>query len=391
MTKRPPGVKTIKDLSLAILACLGVVACLPCACFWCFFCFNPCGTKPRQHGLRCSRCHLEMPSRARSIKHQRAPRKSLAYADSIKLQSSRCGFLDLPRELRDEIYGLVLLAEGNVHLGTTILGRWTPHHWHPDIRLEGRCWFGCRIPPRALTPAVLRVSKQLHAEAAEVLYGHNTFSIDLALSRKLKRARLRHIVVRRLNLRDVLPLSPRYLPLLREMAFQPARTALGTDVPGFLEVISVLLADVPAAYMGFVRQRLGDVGAATYCSACELFREHNIHANDCFTADGTLREAYMVISGKRPGFFAGWCDTGKPKWAADVDEPVPQVSFPARTPVHLIPAPSNFGGYLKTSSQQQVALRKMSRAELPNERTLSILLSSAGWTWYWNAETAGSV
>jgi len=394
MPKRRSGVQTAKNVSILALKCLGAIVCFPCLFVWCLCCFNPCGTKPRRHGIRCSKCELEMPSRARTMKHPRASRKPLSWEASTKSQRTRRSFLDLPREIRDEIYSSVLLAEGNVHLGTTTLDRWTPHHWHPDIRILERCWIGCHIAPRTLTPAVLAVSKQLHAEAAEVLYGHNTFSLDLALSTKLKKSWARRLVVRRLTLRDVLPLSPRYLPLIREVAFQPASTALGTDVPGFVEVISVLLADVPNAYFGFIKKRLGEVGAATYCSACQLGQERNVDAMDCYEPDGTLRDSYMVIPAKTLGFFAGWCPSAaaRPAWAAHIaTESVPLVGLSARAPINLRPMPTSFIGYLKTSSAQQVALREIPRTDLPNERTLELLSCSTAWLWYWNKEVADAV
>lgn len=62
------------------------------------------------------------------------------------------GFLDLPREIRDHIYCLLFLAEGNIY---------------PSKERAGISEY----------LALLRTNHQVYAEAIEVLYGRNTFQI----------------------------------------------------------------------------------------------------------------------------------------------------------------------------------------------------------------------
>ena len=79
--------------------------------------------------------------------------------------TSRCGFLSLPRELRDQIYELSLVSE-----------KVNDVLWLADgpRRRNSRTKLG-------LTPAMLRVCRQIYEEGTSTLYGLNTFQVVIPL------------------------------------------------------------------------------------------------------------------------------------------------------------------------------------------------------------------
>jgi hypothetical protein len=87
--------------------------------------------------------------------------------------SSQSLFLQLPRELRTEVYRELLRSEEELGLGVD-------HLWVP------------RIGGNGLHPGILQTCKQVHGEAADVLYGENFFLDVLNLNpdnRNLSRVR----------------------------------------------------------------------------------------------------------------------------------------------------------------------------------------------------------
>jgi len=70
-------------------------------------------------------------------------------------------FLDLPLELRDQIYKLVLVAERPFVL---------------ELEID-TCYY-----PLSLTPQLLRTNKMIHCEATPLLYTHNHFDFHMAES-----------------------------------------------------------------------------------------------------------------------------------------------------------------------------------------------------------------
>jgi hypothetical protein len=71
-------------------------------------------------------------------------------------------FLDLPRELRDEIYTQALQMPVPIDIGCCLP---SPGYWHDPVS----------NPLRPSTPHLLLANKQIHDEATAVLYGTNTF------------------------------------------------------------------------------------------------------------------------------------------------------------------------------------------------------------------------
>lgn len=72
------------------------------------------------------------------------------------------GFLDLPRELRDAIYELALVADGPIDV----------------LRLQNA---SSSSGPANLAPVLLRLSRQILHEALPVLYGLNTFRASIPI------------------------------------------------------------------------------------------------------------------------------------------------------------------------------------------------------------------
>ncbi|PPJ55629.1 hypothetical protein CBER1_03750 [Cercospora berteroae] len=103
----------------------------------------------------------------------------------VKMASSTVGFLDLPPELRNRIYELVLVARSN---GPTVL----MPRLRPDLgeiqrgfmspitfphQYDRREWNTSDPTSFGLVPSLLATCKQIYQEALPVLYGNNPFLI----------------------------------------------------------------------------------------------------------------------------------------------------------------------------------------------------------------------
>ena len=80
-------------------------------------------------------------------------------------QRSPVGFLALPREIRDVIYGECLVSTEVIDLSNLRMGS----HNHPRFRHQAL----------GLLPNILRTCRQIEEEASQVLYGSNMFSVEL--------------------------------------------------------------------------------------------------------------------------------------------------------------------------------------------------------------------
>lgn len=138
---------------------------------------------------------VSMPRRKRRCAETHdGPRKRAYSAPSINFTSSSSlstGFFDLPREIRDQIYHYALVTNNPI----SVLNLTTTRCHH--------------IPSQALgiSPALLAVSKRVHGETIDVLYGLNTFyfSLDLDLAQAQQRHRISHAL-------NTLRLSPDFEP-----------------------------------------------------------------------------------------------------------------------------------------------------------------------------------
>ncbi|KAF2500590.1 hypothetical protein BU16DRAFT_523367 [Lophium mytilinum] len=118
-------------------------------------------------------------------------------ADTPWVPSGPFRFLDLPRELRDNVYAELLTSE-NLNTRGTYYGydNCRLHVWdREDAKRLGRVWqrenesdesdesegssVSSNHHTQIIFTAIMRTSKQIHVEAKKALYDLNTFSIDL--------------------------------------------------------------------------------------------------------------------------------------------------------------------------------------------------------------------
>ncbi|KAI0906874.1 hypothetical protein F4823DRAFT_630923 [Ustulina deusta] len=82
----------------------------------------------------------------------------------IAVRSSRIGFFGLPAEIRNEIYNILLVIKGSIYL--------------ERIPASGPMQVCAGDPEWASSTMLLRVSRQMHHEAAPIAYGRNTFVVS---------------------------------------------------------------------------------------------------------------------------------------------------------------------------------------------------------------------
>lgn len=99
----------------------------------------------------------------------------IAWAQSSRNVANNVSFLNLPRELRDEVYGYAFRIPGAFFIYCT-----DPYSWNPKLKGkivkykdEGP------LEPRGVNGLIpiglLSTCRQIHSESAEVLYGQNVF------------------------------------------------------------------------------------------------------------------------------------------------------------------------------------------------------------------------
>lgn len=125
---------------------------------------SPMGTRAR---TRTKRRDVAMTTRKRRCPdgHGPLPRHVRSFNVTSRSTFRQTGFLDLPRELRDLVYEYALVAWEPISIYNFTSIR---YHYVPTQTLH-------------LSPALLAVSRTLHAEGAPVLYGLNTFYIFLRM------------------------------------------------------------------------------------------------------------------------------------------------------------------------------------------------------------------
>lgn len=325
------------------LFCTVVLLCSPfILCWLAVGGFKPCGNmgqsrRPYRDAVYCSTCNNSAMSESRVIKHSKSSHQPVTCTPSTRAHEGK-SFIDLPLEIRDLIYALALQRKDSIHLGLVGLHRNAPHHWHPDIAIAGKCAVGERIPPLGLNTAMLSVSKQVHFEGARVLYGRNIFSLSLRPRSSFTEPRdgwwLRR-TLRRLRLHDILPISPRYLPFIREFAFRPESVLRyprkGTDV--FVSTMLELLKAVPGSYLGFVRQNASILGAPTQCGSCDWIRSRRGANEDHIPLSSP---GIFVVPSNQAEFFAGWSSRQVPSWATGPSETPQILHAPLETLVPLL-------------------------------------------------------
>lgn len=130
------------------------------------------------------------------LDEQQWPRLTLNRTPAKKRNRGKISFLDLPLELRQQIYAHVLTTDDEISLGVVALEQRIPHHWHPESTIhkcnEHLCSangdqvsgaqplpFRQVILSHRFTLNLLATCKQLHDEGARVMYGQNSFAISL--------------------------------------------------------------------------------------------------------------------------------------------------------------------------------------------------------------------
>ncbi|KAF2011492.1 hypothetical protein BU24DRAFT_282448 [Aaosphaeria arxii CBS 175.79] len=103
----------------------------------------------------------------------------LEWVQSTKSDPSRISFLDLPREIRDEIYQHAYCVLGDIFMFTE-----DPFKVRPVVKAKvvwNKSSDGEAHDPisigKVIPVSLLRVCRQLHAESSEVLFGYNTFRL----------------------------------------------------------------------------------------------------------------------------------------------------------------------------------------------------------------------
>lgn len=105
------------------------------------------------------------------------PELSVDWAQSYKNQSSRFSFLDLPRELRDNIYRYAFRVHGAIMI-------YTPYPFSLYVKAKAMIVRHGKEGPFEPVPigntvpvSLMLTCKQLHAECSPVLYGSNVFRV----------------------------------------------------------------------------------------------------------------------------------------------------------------------------------------------------------------------
>jgi hypothetical protein len=196
--------------------------------------------------------------------------QALSLDNTSRQSYGRSRLLDLPLELRERIYEIVLTTPNEIYLGVVGLEQHRPHHWHMAVSLHkccpgpscgehrhglGRtpiCAHKRASPPYHFCLDLMLVCKQLHAEGAHILYNRNTFSIDLDVPKTRDSAKLYDISLIRLG--DILPLNQAYHTSLRNVSFRLLNESMiAYPVQFFNSIMMYLLQDTPGSNVAFRR------------------------------------------------------------------------------------------------------------------------------------------
>ncbi|PZC93875.1 hypothetical protein A1F95_06965 [Pyrenophora tritici-repentis] len=111
------------------------------------------------------------------LKTRMGPNASIQWIASAKDDEQKIGFLDLPRELRDLIYGFAFRAEGAILIYSRDPYAVRPLAKAMNIRHKGSGPIEPEPMRNGQIPvALVRTCRQLYAECSPVLYGSNTFA-----------------------------------------------------------------------------------------------------------------------------------------------------------------------------------------------------------------------
>ncbi|KAH7113811.1 hypothetical protein B0J11DRAFT_140485 [Dendryphion nanum] len=111
-------------------------------------------------------------------------------------EDDRISFLDLPREIRDEVYGYAFKVSGAIFILQTEVSQIRPVVIAKIVRDKGEG----PVEPKSVSAAInirfLRVCRQVHAEGSKMLYSQNTYRL---YSMFLDLAPSYHLLVRQIS------------------------------------------------------------------------------------------------------------------------------------------------------------------------------------------------
>ncbi|CAO2655267.1 Nn.00g103310.m01.CDS01 [Neocucurbitaria sp. VM-36] len=121
----------------------------------------------------------------------------MEWLQSYKESPQKVGFLDLPRELRDYVYGFAFRVHGAILIYSPNPYAVPPITKAMLVRHKGEGPVEPQPLGDLIPMALLRTCRQLHAECSAVLYGANAFRIWFLSDTELKptyRELVRHII-----------------------------------------------------------------------------------------------------------------------------------------------------------------------------------------------------
>jgi len=183
----------------------------------------------------------------------------LAWQASGKSDQKRISILDLPRELRDRIFNYAFANEGNIRLGVVTLASTHPHHWHPESTLKrflpatSRLDLSSRSPDMedASCTGLLATCRQIHHEAATVLYGNNAFESHIHLDAQWKASFEQDTPFPDIvSAYDMLPFAARYRSLVQSVVFRPYLIG-SRDGFKVLQTFQTACRNIPRSFAGY--------------------------------------------------------------------------------------------------------------------------------------------
>ena len=142
------------------------------------------------------------------------PDLSVTWSQSYKHDTAKHSFLDLPRELRDLIYAHIFHVPGAIYLYSRKVLTRSATTWAIEVIGEAvNVRYRNRGPPAkraqsmsktAVSTALLRSCRQVHAEACPVFYSDNVFRVPLLTEKDTYSIALPYrLLVRRVVIHDL--------------------------------------------------------------------------------------------------------------------------------------------------------------------------------------------
>lgn len=204
-------------------------------------------------------------------------RTDLTWQASSKANQKRASLLDLPRELRDQIFNYAFATDDTLRLGVVTLAATHPYHWHPERTLRRFLPGSFEVDrsialadrKRAFCIGLLSTCKQIHYEAASALYGNNTFETHVHFDAQWKASFEQDTpFADDISALDMLPLVTRYQSLVHSAVFRPYLIG-SRDGFKVLQTFQSAFRNIPGAFAGYSLRPEGspdchDIGLFAY-------------------------------------------------------------------------------------------------------------------------------